>query len=759
MENRSSTHIRRAAVAAAGVIAIALFARQAKVGAENSLRFDGPISSQNLALSADDGFLAVVNPDNNTVSLFDVRDDRNQRLAQVPVQNEPNGVTFSPDGTRVYVANTVSGTVSIIPVDLANGWIGNISHIPVGTEPYALAMTPNGTKLYVANARSNNISVIDTYTNLVVATISSPDILEPRGLAITNDGDGDDNDETLYVTNFLSTPIPGKIDGTDDSKAALVAVIPTATDTVSGFATINPIADSGFKALGDAIARIPPGDPANAANFKFVTGAYPNQLNTAAIKGNFLYLPNTGASPNGPFRFDVNTQSLLSVVNRITNQDADKTINMHLAVSQQTNPVKRFITQPWSMAFKHLSNEGWVLSAASNIAVKVRVDPTTGAGTVQRDPVDNTRVHQVIVGKNPRGIVINTTDTRAYVMNYVGRDVSVMALAGGPERVIATMQSAGLPQPGTQADKIHAGRELYFTSIGEFDRPTPFQPPITGRMSNNGWGSCGACHPFGTSDGVVWIFPGGPRRVISQHTDFDLTDPDRKTQRVLNWSGERDEEEDFDLNIRAVSGGQGLIVNADGVTPDPNVANFTPLASGGRNQLKIRGVGAWDAIKAFEQFGIRSPISPVSKTDPDVIAGEALFRAANCQQCHGGPQWTSSKLAFTPPPAASLIVNGQVISELRNVGTFDPTVLNEVRNTAAAPLGADGFVPPSLLGVFAVPRTFLHNGAATTLDAVLENVQHRQAGTGTDTLTNESDRAKLVKFLLSIDPGTPPIQP
>jgi mono/diheme cytochrome c family protein len=229
--------------------------------------------------------------------------------------------------------------------------------------------------------------------------------------------------------------------------------------------------------------------------------------------------------------------------------------------------------------------------------------------------------------------------------------------------------------------------------------------------------------------------------------------------RALNWSAERDEEEDFELNIRAVSGGQGLIVLADGITQDPDVKNFTPRANGGRNQLKIRGIGAWDAIKAFEQFGIRSPISPVSKTDPDVIAGEALFRAANCQQCHGGPQWTSSKVRFTPPPDPTLFdAKGQLFGELRNVGTFDPAFLNEVRQNAAAPLGADGFAPASLLSVFAYPQTFLHNGAQITLDGVLENVTHRSAGTsGVDTLTAVSDRAKVVKFLLSIDEATPPI--
>jgi cytochrome c peroxidase len=164
-------------------------------------------------------------------------------------------------------------------------------------------------------------------------------------------------------------------------------------------------------------------------------------------------------------------------------------------------------------------------------------------------------------------------------------------------------------------------------------------------------------------------------------------------------------------------------------------------------------------LKAFVQFGIRAPISPMSKTDPDVIAGEALFRSANCQSCHGGASWTSSRVRFTPPPDASQVTAGQLVSELRNAGTFDPTLFNEVRQNAAPPLGAAGFVPPSLLSIHAFPQTFFHGGVAGTLEDAMANVTHRSAGTsGVDTLTNAADRVKLVKFLLSID-GTTPVIP
>jgi uncharacterized protein (TIGR03437 family) len=725
------------------------------VSAQSAARFPGPTSSQPIALSADDWLLAVANPDNDSVSIFDVRGGANTRVAQVTVGVEPNGVAVSPDGSRVYVANTVSGTVTVLAADRINSLYGGaVATIAVGTEPYALALTPSGRKLYVANARSNSVSVIDTGTNQVIKTIADVGP-EPRGIAITNNG-GEDSAETVFVTQFLALPVAGKIDGFDDAKNGRVTVISAATDTVTGQVVLNPMADSGFKAAGDALARTAAPAAPVEADFKFTTGVYPNQLNNIAIRGGYAFIPSTGASPNGPTRFDVNTQSLLSVFNLATKTDTGGTINMHQAVAKQTGTPKRFITQPWAMAFKHLADEGYVVSAASNIVVKVKIDPATGAPTVQNDPADATRVLQIPTGKNPRGIVVGWTDKTAYVMNYVSRDVTVINLTVATESVTATLVSAAQPAVGSADEVTQIGKELYHTSIGQFDPATAGGAAITGRMSNNGWGSCASCHPFGLTDNVVWIFGAGPRRTLPQHVDF--VKGDATSLRALNWSSIFDEEEDFEANIRGVSGGQGLLVQADGVTQDASLGAFTP-ASGGRRQLKVRGVNAWDAIKAYVVNGIRSPISPVSKTDPDVVAGRALFTDSNCQSCHGGAQWSTAKVRAAAPPDASLISGAQLITELRNVGTFTATASNEVRANAAAPLGAAGFSPAPLLSIFAFPQTFFHNGSVDSLDAVMQNVAHRSAGTGTDKLVDAAKRAQLVKFLNSIDAATVPIAP
>jgi YVTN family beta-propeller protein len=54
--------------------------------------------------------------------------------------------------------------------------------IPVGQRVWGLALTPDGRKLYAANSLSNDVSVIDTTTDEVVATVKAGD--GPWGIAI-----------------------------------------------------------------------------------------------------------------------------------------------------------------------------------------------------------------------------------------------------------------------------------------------------------------------------------------------------------------------------------------------------------------------------------------------------------------------------------------------------------------------------------------------------------------------------------------------
>jgi YVTN family beta-propeller protein len=50
-----------------------------------------------------------------------------------------------------------------------------VANIPTGVRVWGIAITRDGRKLYAANSLSNTISVIDTATNKVVRTIRTDD--------------------------------------------------------------------------------------------------------------------------------------------------------------------------------------------------------------------------------------------------------------------------------------------------------------------------------------------------------------------------------------------------------------------------------------------------------------------------------------------------------------------------------------------------------------------------------------------------------
>src|SRR5262249_29582243 len=80
----------------------------------------------------------------------------------------PDAVAVSPNGTRIYVTNFNSNTVSVI--NPATNTV--IATIPVGSGPEGVVFSPDGTRAYVANSVNNSLSVIDTTTNSVINTVA-----------------------------------------------------------------------------------------------------------------------------------------------------------------------------------------------------------------------------------------------------------------------------------------------------------------------------------------------------------------------------------------------------------------------------------------------------------------------------------------------------------------------------------------------------------------------------------------------------------
>jgi YVTN family beta-propeller protein len=718
-----------------------------------------------IALSPDDKFVWMVSPDDNQVVVVRVEGDANQVVQRIPVGKEPAGVALSPRNTAAYVTNSVDGTVSVIifpPGDPTQAKV--FTTVKVGTEPFGVLVTPDGSKVYVANSNSGDVSVISTLDHTVLQTI--PNVgYQPHGLAFAGG--------RLYVTQLLAQlrnngrPVE-RNEGEDDGKEGRITVINTATDTVEQTIALNPLTpfQVGFKSNGSTLDRIPPRN--NAAGqpvFDFDTGAFPNLLWSLGIKNGRAYVPAVGASPNGPFRFNVNCQSVLSVVNLGSGvEEAGKTINMNKGLGAEKVGTKLFLSNPSAIQFKHNANEGYVVLSGIDQIVRVTLAadgiPSVGApNPVRIFTTPSPNGDYLTRGKNPRDIVINSADTRAYVACQLSKDVAVIDLKSNTR--LANIPTGDLPPLNSFSGQLLRGKQLFNSSIGPEGTQDNSKAPA-GRMSDFGWGNCASCHPDGRADGVTWMFPDGPRQTISLDGTFDHRFQNGRVSldhiRILNWSAVRDEVQDFELNTRGVFGGQGLI--RDG-RPVINLIN--PDGSGEANTGRDPDL---DSLAVFQAYGIRTPIAPpISSTD--FFSGADLFGSAGCTSCHSGRQWTNSIRNFTPPPkqdrtgAQVLITNGQLVGFLRKVGTFDPTKFNEVRananvNGAVPPANGDlGLNPPSLLGL-AASAPYFHSGAARSLEEVMEHVAHRTAGSpGRDLFTDPANRALMVKFLRSLDSTKP----
>lgn len=130
-------------------------------------------------------FAYITNSGNGSVSLIDLAG--NQVLpSTIGVGASPFGVAISQDGSRVYVSNLVSGTVSVISTLTDPPSV--IGTITTGGFPFGVAVNPAGTLLYVARSGNGTVGVYSTSSPYSQVGSLIPVGMVPRGVAVSPDG-------------------------------------------------------------------------------------------------------------------------------------------------------------------------------------------------------------------------------------------------------------------------------------------------------------------------------------------------------------------------------------------------------------------------------------------------------------------------------------------------------------------------------------------------------------------------------------------
>jgi cytochrome c peroxidase len=264
-----------------------------------------------------------------------------------------------------------------------------------------------------------------------------------------------------------------------------------------------------------------------------------------------------------------------------------------------------------------------------------------------------------------------------FVQNFLGRSLSVIEAAGLFEQGDIDLDPVEVDTASGEAlaPAVLTGKTLFY---GAGDA----------RMSAEGYTSCATCHLGGGSDGRVWDFTGrgeGLRNTIALNGQGGMA------QGNVHWSGNFDEIQDFENDIRLHFGGRGFMSDGD------YAQTQAPLGA-----PKAARSALLDALAAYVASLDAStvPRSPHRAVDggfsAQAITGESLFAREGCSGCHTPPSYTDSTLGT---------------ATLRQVGTLRATSGQRLGNALT------GIDTPGLRGVWA-GAPYFHDGSAATLEDV-----------------------------------------
>ncbi len=585
------------------------------------------LSSSSLQFHPTRPQLWVVNPDNNSVSV--IRSSDFIKQAEINVGLQPSALAIASNGD-VWVTNKRSGNISII--DAATLTVKNTLASPnVRLLPHGIVIQ-NG-YAYVALEANNTVVKINTSTQAIVQEV--PVLNRPRHVALSPDG------STLYVNAFITPPVVNENTATPDVSAGVAGVMLLRTADLSLIKTIN----------------LRYSDAPTTEN----TGpGIPNYLGALAIHplGHSAYLPSkqdnilAGAVRGGAgMTFDQTVRAISSRLNLLTQQEQiSRRINLDNA-----SVASAAVYDAYGI-YLFTALEGNRQVAVSNTL--------TGSEILRLD-----------VGLAPQGLALSVDGRILAVHNFMDRSVQffdIHALVENGNLEVPSLRVSSVAQEVLSAPVLR-GKQLFYDARDD-------------RLAALDYMSCASCHHDGDTDGRTWDmtqFGEGLRNTVS------LRGKGGMAQGRLHWTGNFDEVQDFEAQIRGFAGGSGLMSDGD-------------FFSGTRSQplgVTKAGISAdLDALTAYVSSLAQADISPLSQASGfSAIAtqGKLLFDQKGCASCHSGAAFTDSSSGVR-----------------HDIGTLTA----DSGSRLFGPL--DGLDTPTLLGL-ASSAPYLHNGSAATLQQAI----------------------------------------
>jgi len=553
----------------------------------------------------------------------------NGKLAEIPVGAGPRTLALAPNGS-VWVTNKHGASISVINASTLS--VSQTIPLPYASQPFGVAFAPTGGFAYVTLEASGKLLKLDAASGAVV---TSTDVgKNPRHVSVNADG------TQVFVSRFITPSLPGE---------STAQVLP------AGAGGEVLVVSSGSMTVSNTIRLA----HSNKPDFEIQGSGVPNYLGAVAL------------SPDGLTAW---------------------------VPSKQDNVLRGTLRSGANLNFQNtvraIASRIDLGTGAEDFGSRVDLDNASMASAAVYDPYGNYlfvaletsrevalldaqgryEIFRFTVGRAPQGLAVSDDGKRLYVNNFMDRTISVFDLT----RLIELGESSVTPVATLNAvanealtAQVLKGKQFFYDA-----RDT--------RLARDAYMSCASCHNDGDGDGRTWDLTGmgeGLRNTVQLRGRGGA-------QGFLHWSGNFDEVQDFEGQIRTLAGGTGLMSDTDFSTRTQTLG--TPKT----------GVSAdLDALAAYVSSLSTFANSPYRNGDGSLTsaaaAGREVFRAQNCASCHGGTSFTISAAA-----------------NLRNVGTIKP----ESGGRLGGPL--TGIDVPTLRDAWAT-APYLHDGSAPTIAAAI----------------------------------------
>ncbi|MCI0683612.1 MAG: hypothetical protein L0Y71_16020 [Gemmataceae bacterium] len=523
-------------------ILLTLSTRPLAAGTSNSL----------LDVSPDGTRLLVANTDNGTVTVIDTA--KREVIREIDVGPKPECVAWIGNGPRA--AATLYAGSAVVFFDAATGKVGK--KLPVKFEPYGIVTDKAGRRGWVTHDYLGLVSELDLDKETVTREIPAGSFT--RGLALSPD------EKRLYVAEFF-TGILNAIDL--DSGKIVDSWTGHSTDNLLRQVALHPTRPKAYL-------------PHIRSIIKTIDGAgsiFP-QMSVCDLKTPPASPPPKGGDIGG--------------------------VRRRISFGMDTFNGIYVVTNPWEVALSPDAKRLYIIYAGTNDMNVCEV--------VDDDYKEIERIGDAVkIGKNPRAIRVSPDGKSVYV--YHAMDFAVDVYSPLMKKV-ATIKTCAPPK----TPEWVLGKILFNTAL----------PPLTSRR----WIACSSCHPDGMHDARVWNNPEGQRKTTALLA-MAHTHP-------LHWSADRDEVQDFEYTIRSkLMGGRGLV---KGPIRGKKAFEKAELEDTTANRSK-----ELDALAIYCN-SFEPPLSPHAagpgKLTPAAERGKAIFLRSDvaCATCHSGPFFTDSTL-------------------------------------------------------------------------------------------------------------------